>query len=75
MTLHFMTAALSEAVGRRCSVKKVFSKISQIHRKTSVPGCLAQVFLLESCEMLKSTFFYRTPPVALSVISLISFSY
>ena len=29
--------------------------------------CLAQVFSCEFCEISKNTFFYRTPPVAVSV--------
>ena len=31
---------MTEAVVRRCSVKKLFLKISQIHRKTPVPESL-----------------------------------
>ena len=30
----------SEAVAQRCSVKKVFLEISQLHRKTPVPESL-----------------------------------
>ena len=44
-----------EAVVGRCSVKKLFLKIS------------AQVFSCEFYEFLKSTFFYRAHPVAASV--------
>ena len=32
---------------------------------------LAQVFPCEFCEISKNTFFYRTPPVADSVLSII----
>ena len=32
------TGLFPEAISRRCSVKKVFLKISQIHRKTPVPS-------------------------------------
>ena len=70
----------SEAVTRRCSVKKVFLE----HRKTHVPEppflkllkaqeCnfikkenLAQVFSCQFCEISKNTFSYRTSPVAAS---------
>ena len=33
---------------------------------------LAQVFSCDFCEISKNTFFYRTPLVAVSVISVIS---
>ena len=57
---------LSEKVVQRCSVKKVFIEISEIHRKTPVPEplyfyikkeSLAQVFSCEFCEISTSTFF------------------
>ena len=62
---------LTEAVLRRCSVKKVFLNISQspdacnfIKKET-----LTQVFSCEFCEIFRNTFFYRTPLVAASDLS------
>ena len=70
-----------EGVSRRCSIKKVFLKISQNSQENTCvrvsflikvqaeawnfikTNTLAQVF---SCEILKNTFFHRTPPVAAS---------
>ena len=46
----------SEAVVRRCSVKKVFLKISQN----------SQVFSCRFCRILKNTFFHKTPLEAAS---------
>ena len=58
-----------EAVVQKCSVKRMFLKISQnseacnfIKNKT-----LAQVFSGEFCEISKNTFSYGTPPGAASV--------
>ena len=51
----------SEAVLRRCSVKKVFLEISQ---NSPVPETLAQVFSSKFCKISKNTFFYITSPVA-----------
>ena len=45
----------AEAVVRRCSLKKMFLKISQ----TKGVSC-------EFCEIFKNTFFHKTPPVAAS---------
>ena len=58
-----------EAVARRCSVKKVFLKISQNSQENTctrvffskVEESLAQAFSCEFCKILKSNFFYRTP--------------
>ena len=47
----------TEAIVRRCSIKKVFLEISQI----------SQVFSYEICEISKIAFSYRTPSVAVSV--------
>ena len=49
----------SEAVVRSCSLKKVFLKISHNSQETT---CFPV-----NCEIFKSTFFYRQPPVAASV--------
>ena len=46
-----------------CSVKKVFLACNSIKKET-----LAQVLSCEFCEISKNTFFYRTPPVAASVL-------
>ena len=58
----------SEAVARRCSVKKMFLKILQnLQENTFIKkDTLAQVFSSEFCELFNSTFFYRTPPVIAS---------
>ena len=50
----------SEAVARRCSVKKVFLEISQ-H---------SQVFFCGCCKISKNTYSYKTPPVAASIACL-----
>ena len=70
---------LSEAVVRRCSVKKVFSAISQNSQERTYARVsflknfikketLAQVFSCEFCKISKNTFFHRTPLVAASVL-------
>ena len=60
-----------QTVVRRCSVKKVFLKISQNAGLSSATSLkketLAQVFSCEFCEIFKNSFFYRTPLVAASV--------
>ena len=79
------SSVISEVVGHRCSVKKVFLEISQnsqentcartsflimLHASASnfiKKETLAQVFSWEFSEISKSTFSYRTPPVAASV--------
>ena len=53
------------AVTRRCSVKKVFLKISQnspvLRPETFIQeDILAQVFSCEFCKISKNTFFYKT---------------
>ena len=53
------------AVTRRCSVKKVFLKISQNspapRPETFIQeDILAQVFSCEFCKIFKNTFFYKT---------------
>ena len=59
-----------EAVARRCSVKKVFLKISQNSQENTCARAsfliksLAQVFSCEFCEISKNTFSYRRPLVA-----------
>ena len=71
-----------EAVARRCSVKKVFLEISQSSQKNTcvrasfsinLQACdfikketPTQFHYCEFYKMFKSTFFYRTPPVAAS---------
>ena len=71
-----MISSNTEAVILMCSVKKLFLKISEIHRKIPVLESilikfskietLTQVFSCEVCEIFKSTSFYRTPLVAAS---------
>ena len=66
----------TEAVARRCSVKKVFLEVLQNSQESNCarvplpPACnfieketLAQVFSCKFCEISKNTFYYRTPPV------------
>ena len=48
--------SLKEAVARRCSVKKVFLKISQ-NSQENKKETLAQVFSCEFCEIFKNAFF------------------
>ena len=63
----------SEAVVRRCSVKKMFLEISQNSKENNFrPATLLKKSLwyrcstCEFCENFKNTFFYGTPPVAIS---------
>ena len=63
----------SETVARRCFIKKVFLEISQNSPKNTCAKVSvllkkrqAQVFSCEFCEISKSTFSYRTPPLAAS---------
>ena len=64
---HKIIQFVTEAVVWRCSVKKVFLegiKFQAILLKKR----LAQVFSCEFCEISKNTIFYRTLPVAVSVV-------
>ena len=72
LDLEVTTNQTTEAVVRRCFVKKVFLEIL---RSSQAQACnfikkesLAQMFSCEFCEISKNTFFYRTPPVAASKI-------
>ena len=71
----------TEAVARRCSVKKVFLEISQNSQENTyarVPflikllyyfikkETLTQMFSCDFCGISKNTFFHRTPSVAAS---------
>ena len=60
----------SEAVVQRCSLKKVFLKISQNSQENTCTRVSFSIKLqaqtCEFCEILKNTFFYRAPPVAAS---------
>ena len=83
---HFITLLYHkiEAVVQRCSVKKVFLKISQNSQEnTYAKGSfflffcnfikketLALVLSCEFCEIFKNNYFYRTPPMAASDKSL-----
>ena len=68
-----------EAVAQTCSVKKVFLEISQNSQENTsarvsllnkvadrnfIKNSLAQVFSCEFCEISKTIYFYKTPPVA-----------
>ena len=77
---HFMN--ITEAVAQSCSVKKDvlrnFARFTGKHLYQSLQACnvikketLARVFSCEFCEISKSTFFYRTPPVTASDIRLV----
>ena len=66
MLLSFIT----EAVARRCSVKKVFLEIS-LNSQVNKKEALAQVFSYEFWKISKNTFSQRTPPVAASAIKSI----
>ena len=57
----------TEAVARRCSVKKVFLEIAQKSQENTCAQTLAQVFSCEFREISKNTFSYRTSPVPASV--------
>ena len=70
----------AKAVAQRCSVKKVFLKISQNSQENTCARdsvlinfikkeTLVQVFSCEFCEIFKTPFFYRTSSVAASVIA------
>ena len=67
---------VTEAVVRRCSVKKVLLEISQNSQENTcaraflnkVAG-LGQVLSCEFCEISKNNFFHRTPQVAASVVN------
>ena len=58
---------MSEAVARRCLVKKLLLKISPETWNFIKKETLAQVFSSEFCKVFKNTFFYRTLLVAASV--------
>ena len=72
--------SISEAVARSCSVKRVFLKVSQNSHENTYDRVffnkkrLALVFSCEFCENFKNTYFYRTPLVAVSGISMIQYS-
>ena len=76
-TVQFVT----EALVRKCSVKKLFLEISQNSKENTCARVffliklhfikketLAQVFSCEFCEVSKKSFLHRTPPVAASVV-------
>ena len=82
--MNFWNSVLTEAVVRTCSVK-VFFEISQNSQENTcqdlfcnkISGLrppilftLTQVFSWEFCKFFENTFFYRTLPVAASVLRL-----
>ena len=62
---------ITEAVVQRCSVKKVFLKISQNSQENTCAS-VSQVhaFSCEFCEIFKNTYFNRTPPVAAADVTI-----
>ena len=66
---HIRVNPISDAVVQRCSVKKVFSKVSQNSQENI---CARVSFLIkfscEFCETFKNSFFHRTSLVAASVM-------
>ena len=66
---------LKEAVVQRCSVKKVFLRISQNSQENTCVSnfmkkeTLAQVFFCEFCEISKNTLLNRTPPMSAFVFN------
>ena len=65
----FLTIFFTKAVVWRCSLKKVFLKISQNSQENT---CVRVYFLIKlqaSGKISKNTFSYRTAPVAASGVS------
>ena len=77
---------ITEAVGRRCSVEKVFLEISKntfsyrtpsvatsgiTHNLMIISIFFCTKFRKEFCKIFKKTFSYRTPPVAASGYKLL----
>ena len=69
-------ARATEAVAKRCSVKKMLFEISRNSQENTcvrdsfLIKSLAQVFSFEFWGISKNTFFYRTPPAAASGANL-----
>ena len=73
---HLAISGKTEAVIRRCSIKKVFLEIFQNSQENTCvrvsfliklqAEALAQAFSCEFCKISKNTFSDRTPPVAAS---------
>ena len=77
--LQFAYSLVSEEAIRRCSSKNAFLKISQYSQKNTCVRVSfycketpAQVFSCEYSEIFKNRFFYRTPPVASSVVCILT---
>ena len=78
MIIDYIIITFSEAVVRKCSVKKVFLEISQSSQENTCAWhytrpyvcnfikneALAQVFSCELRELFKNRFLYRTPLAA-----------
>ena len=58
----------TEVVGRRCSIKKIFLKISQNSQKNTCANVsfLIKLQACEFCKIFKSSLFQRTPSMAAS---------
>ena len=65
---------ITEAVARRCSLENVFLEIPQNSEESTCSSATLLEkrfwFSCEFCKISKNTFFYRTPPVTASVISI-----
>ena len=67
----------TEAVARRCSIKKMFLEILENSQQNTcaivsflIKETLAQVFFCEFCKISKNTLSYKTPTVAASADSI-----
>ena len=75
--LYLYVTYTSEAVIKRCSVKKAVLEVSQNSQENACARVsflkerlfLAQLFSCEVCEIFKNFFSYRTPPLAASGVS------
>ena len=58
----------AKLTGNTCARVSFFNKVAGLRLVTLLKETLAQVFSCQFCETFKSTSFYRTPPVAASVL-------
>ena len=56
----------AQFTGKHLCQKPLFNKIAGLGTATLLKKSLAQVFSCEFCEISNNTFFYGTPPVAVS---------
>ena len=66
-------AKITDAVARKCSVKKVFLEILQNSQENTFfkKETLSQVFSCKFCEISKNTYSYITPQETASEINLL----